>query len=64
MKARSTFVEVAGVRQPGPAPRFSRTPGVIERAPAHPGEHTDEALAEWGFAKEEIAKLRESGAIA
>jgi alpha-methylacyl-CoA racemase len=64
IKARNTFVEVEGVQQPGPAPRFSRTPGVIERAPAHPGEHTDAALGEWGFAKDEIAKLRESGAIA
>jgi alpha-methylacyl-CoA racemase len=64
MKARNTFVEVEGVRQPGPAPRFSRTPGVIERPPAHAGEHTDEALADWGFPGGEIAKLRESGAIA
>lgn len=64
MKARGTFVEVEGVRQPGPAPRFSRTQAAIERPPAHPGEHTDEALADWGFATDEIAKLRESGAIA
>ena len=64
LKARGTFVEVEGVRQPGPAPRFSRTPGVIERPPAHAGEHTDEALADWGFASGEIAKLRESSAIA
>jgi alpha-methylacyl-CoA racemase len=64
MKARNTFVEVEGVRQPGPAPRFSRTPGVIERPPAHAGEHTDEALADWGFPGGDIAKLRESGAIA
>jgi alpha-methylacyl-CoA racemase len=64
MKARGTFVEVDGVRQPGPAPRFSRTQAVIERPPAHPGEHTDEALADWGFSKGDLAKLRESGAIA
>jgi len=64
MKARGTFVEVEGVRQPGPAPRFSRTPGAIERPPAHAGEHTDEALADWGFGRDELARLRESGAIA
>jgi alpha-methylacyl-CoA racemase len=63
-RARGTFVEVEGVRQPGPAPRFSRTPGAIERPPAHAGEHTDEALAEWGFAADELARLREAGAIA
>ncbi|RIL04936.1 MAG: carnitine dehydratase [Proteobacteria bacterium] len=64
MKARGTFVEVDGVQQPGPAPRFSRTAAKIERPPAHPGEHTDEALADWGFAQDELAKLRQSGAIA
>lgn len=64
IKARNTFVEVEGVRQPGPAPRFSRTPGVIERPPAHAGEHTDEALVDWGFPSGDIAQLRKSGAIA
>ena len=63
-RARGTFVEVEGVRQPGPAPRFSRTPGAIERPPAHAGEHTDEALSDWGFAADELARLREAGAIA
>ena len=62
--ARSTFVEVAGVTQPAPAPRFSRTPGGIQRPPAHPGQHTDEALAAWGFDPDDIAKLRDAGAIA
>jgi alpha-methylacyl-CoA racemase len=60
---RNTFVEVAGVVQPAPAPRFSRTPGAIARPPAHAGQHTDEALADWGFAEGDIAKLRETGAI-
>jgi alpha-methylacyl-CoA racemase len=63
-KQRNTFVEVGGVVQPAPAPRFSRTPGAISGPPAHPGQHTDEALADWGFAADEIAKLRETGAIA
>ncbi len=62
--ARGTFTEVKGVVQPAPAPRFSRTPGAIQRPPAHPGQHTDEALADWGFSTAEIAKLRESNAIA
>jgi alpha-methylacyl-CoA racemase len=64
LRARGTFVEVEGVRQPGPAPRFSRTPGRIERPPAQAGEHTQEALLDWGFAADELAKLREAGAIA
>jgi alpha-methylacyl-CoA racemase len=62
--ARSTFVEVAGAVQPAPAPRFSRTPPVIQRPPAWPGQHTDEALVDWGFTADEIAKLREAGAVA
>jgi alpha-methylacyl-CoA racemase len=62
--ARGTFTEVKGIVQPAPAPRFSRTPGAIQRPPAHPGQHTDEALADWGFSAAEIAKLREQNAIA
>ncbi len=62
-KARQTFVEFAGKTHPAPAPRFSRTPPQIGSAPAHAGEHTDAALADWGFAAPEIAKLREAGAI-
>ncbi len=61
---RGTFVTRNGVVQPAPAPRFSRTPADIQRPPAFPGQHTDEALAEWGVPIERIAKLRETGAIA
>jgi alpha-methylacyl-CoA racemase len=61
---RGTFVEVAGITQPGPAPRFSRTPGQIRRPPAHAGQHTDEVLTEAGFEADRLAKLREAGAIA
>jgi alpha-methylacyl-CoA racemase len=61
--ARQTFVEIQGVTQPAPAPRFSRTPGAIAGPPAVPGAHTEEALAAWGFGDDEIAKLRSSGAI-
>lgn len=46
--ARSAFTEVAGVTQPGPAPRFSRTPGAIQGPPARPGADTEAVLAEWG----------------
>jgi alpha-methylacyl-CoA racemase len=60
--ARRTFVENAGVVQPAPAPRFSRTPPELGRPPAHPGEHTEAALADWGFGAEEIRKLRDAGA--
>jgi alpha-methylacyl-CoA racemase len=60
---RGTFTDVAGVSQAAPAPRFSRTPGAIRRPPPHPGQHTDEALAEWGFTPAEVGKLRDAGAV-
>jgi alpha-methylacyl-CoA racemase len=62
--ARHTFTEVAGVPQAAPAPRFSRTPGVISRPPAHPGQHTEEALRDWGFSPGELAELRAGDVIA
>ena len=61
--ARGTFTEVGGVVQPAPAPRFSRTPGAIGRPPSHPGQHTQEALVDWGFTADEVAALRETQAV-
>ena len=61
--ARGTFIEVEGVTQPGPAPRFSRTKPSIRSGPALPGQHTDEVLAAWGFSRDELAELRGAGAI-
>ena len=62
-RARATFVDIAGVTQPAPAPRFSRTPGVVQRPPAKPGEHTETVLAEWGFDSDEIVALRDAGIV-
>ena len=55
--ARQTFVEVAGVMQPAPAPRFSVTPGAIQSPPPAIGAHDREALADWGFSSGEIDAL-------
>ncbi len=63
-RARQTFVEVEGVVQPAPAPRFSRTPGEIQRPPSEAGADSEAVLADWGFAADEIGALREAGAIA
>ena len=60
---RKTFVEAGGFVQPAPAPRFSRTEATLSRVPAVPGEHTDEVLAEMGFAASDITKLHETGAV-
>jgi alpha-methylacyl-CoA racemase len=60
---RGTFVDVEGVIQPGPAPRFSRTPGAVQRPAPTTGQDTDEALTAWGVDTERLARLRHSGAI-
>ena len=62
--ARGVFPVVEGIAQPGPAPRLSRTPGAISRPAPTAGKHTDEALRDWGFDAEEIAALKDKGAIA
>jgi alpha-methylacyl-CoA racemase len=62
-EARSTFVEVEGIVQPAPAPRFSRTPSAISRPPSRPGADTVSGLVEWGVDEGTVAKLRESGAL-
>ena len=64
IKARNTIIDRGGVPQPAPAPRFSRTEPTIERDAPWPGQHTDEALGAWGVDPDEVAKLRETGAIA
>ncbi len=64
IQARETIVERDGLLQPAPAPRFSRTPGAIQRPPAWPGQHTDEVLRDWGFADDVVAARRAAGAIA
>ncbi len=62
-QARETYIEVDGVLQPAPAPRFSRTPGQVQRPPARRGEHTDEVLADFGLRAEQIAALRTAGVV-
>jgi alpha-methylacyl-CoA racemase len=61
--ARGTFVDVDGVTQPAPAPRFSRTVPSLDRPPAVAGEHTVAVMADWGFDSEHIDALVASGAV-
>jgi len=62
--ARGTFTEVDGVVHPSPAPRFSATPGAIAGPPCRPGDHTREALLDWGIAADRISALLDAGAVA
>ncbi|MEM9134620.1 MAG: CaiB/BaiF CoA-transferase family protein [Actinomycetota bacterium] len=61
---RGTFVDANGLMQAAPAPRFSRTSPEMARPAPHTGQHTEEILAEFGFAPDDIAKLKQEGAIA
>ena len=61
-QARATFVDVGGVAQPAPAPRFSRTPCPTPAPPA-PGEDAGQVLAAWGIAPERVERLRAAGVV-
>jgi len=61
---RKTFIELEGVTQPAPAPRFSRTDPEIVSSPSLVGEHTDEVLKAIGLNEEDINSLKTSGAVA
>ena len=57
-RARAAFIEVGGVVQPGPAPRFDRSSTDMPRPAPAIGAHTDEVLREAGFTPAEVAALQ------
>ncbi|HEX6841713.1 MAG TPA: CaiB/BaiF CoA-transferase family protein [Stellaceae bacterium] len=61
--ARQSFVDLDGIVQPAPAPRFSRTPAGRPTPPEIPGERGVASLAQWGLPPAEIAALKRSGAL-
>jgi alpha-methylacyl-CoA racemase len=61
--ARQTFKTAFGAIQPGPAPRFSRTPGAIGGVPAQAGKHSAEVMKAWGVSAERAASWLKSGAV-
>jgi alpha-methylacyl-CoA racemase len=63
-KARNTFIELEGIVQPAPAPRFSRTVPEVCPAPAYVGEHTEEVLKSIGMQDSDIEDLKASGEVA
>ena len=63
LAARGTFVEEFGVRQPAPAPRFSRTPSRTPIAPREAGADSVDVLTGWGVDPDRVEKLRAAGVI-
>jgi len=53
-QARDVFIEIDGVTQPAPAPRFSRTPAAVRKNASRDGEDSAAILEEWGFGADEI----------
>jgi alpha-methylacyl-CoA racemase len=62
-RARATFVEVGGVVEPAPAPRFGRTPAPPPHPPPGPGVHATETLVRWGLTQTEIDLLVDAGVV-
>lgn len=62
-RARGAFVEIDGVTQPAPVPRYSRTPGAVARGAPRRGEGGAQALADWGFDQAAIEGFRARGAL-
>jgi len=60
---RRTFVELEGIVQPAPAPRFSATPGDVRRPPPAVGAHNVECLKDWGLSAARIGDLQNKGVI-
>jgi alpha-methylacyl-CoA racemase len=61
--ARGTFVNLDGVVQPAPAPRFSRTPADVPTPPVAAGHDSEAVLRGWGVSEGEIGQLRANGAL-
>ncbi len=61
--ARGTFVEVDGVTQPAPAPRFSRTQAEIGLPPSAPGQDGAAVLADWGWSTASVEALQRAGVL-
>jgi alpha-methylacyl-CoA racemase len=62
-QARGTIINVAGVDQAAPAPRFSRTIPATPKPPSRAGSDTKDVLGDWGFSATEIAGLESAQVI-
>lgn len=61
--ARNTYIDIDGLTQPAPAPRFARSDCATPSSPSSEGADTHEVLAQWGFSEQEITALGVDGAL-
>ena len=61
--ARKGFVDIEGITQPAPSPRFSRTQPEIQGPPPNVGQHNESALKDWGFSDADVSSLKEKEVI-
>lgn len=62
-KSRNTYIDIDGVAQPAPAPRFSRSDCEVPKAPVKEGADTKEVLADFGFDQDAINELDSAGVL-
>jgi alpha-methylacyl-CoA racemase len=62
-RARDAYLEIDGITQPAPAPRFSGTPAEVRSPPAGIGADAGQLLLEAGYSAAEIDALRASGTV-
>lgn len=61
--ARANLIDIDGVRNPAPAPRFSRSANILHVPPPAPGQDSAAVLAGWGFGNDDIERLRREGVV-
>ena len=62
-QARRTYIDIDGMTQPAPAPRFDRTPSEVQFGARPPGGDTQEVLADWGYSAADIEQLQAQGGL-
>ena len=62
-QARKTFININGITQPAPGPRFSRTQPAVPEPPPGIGQHNESALLDWGIASDIIQSLKDKQII-